>query len=195
LKRALLPLLIVVLLVAAAPAWAKEKHEAAAELRTLLWKSANFLILAAALVYVIRKKGVPFFAARTASIRHGLDEAARMTKEAEARYAETERRLANIGAEIEALREQARKEAAAEGERIRQELQRDMAAIQSRTEQEIASAAKAAQQELRAHAAELALSLAEGKIRERMTPEAEGALVGAMVRDLEARAGAPARIS
>jgi F-type H+-transporting ATPase subunit b len=195
LKRALLPLLVVVLLVAATPAWAKEKEDAAAELRTLLWKSANFIILAAALGYVIRKKGGPFFAARTASIRRGLDEAARMRKEAEARYAETEQRLANIGAEIEGLRERARKEAAAEGERTRQELQRDIAAIQARTEHEIESATKAARQQLRAYSAELALGLAEGKIRERMTPETEGALVGAMVRDLEARAGTGARVS
>jgi F0F1-type ATP synthase membrane subunit b/b' len=192
LKRALIAILILTapLVAAAAPA-----HEEAAEGRALLWKVVNFAILAGALGYFVRKKGGAFFAARTEGIRRGLEEAARLHDEAQARYAEMERRLANIGAEIESLRARASEESGAEGERARAESQSDMRRIQARAEQEIAAAAKAAQQQLRVYSAELALSLAEGKIRERLTPECESELVGFMLKDLEARTGAPARVS
>jgi F-type H+-transporting ATPase subunit b len=161
----------------------------------LLWKIVNFAILAGALGYFIRKKGVAFFAARTESIRRELDEAARLHREAQARYAEMEQRLANIGTEIESLRARAREESGAEGERARAEAQNDLRRIQARAEQEIAAAVKAARQELRVYSAELAVGLAEGKIRERLTPESESALVGFMLKDLETRTDASLRVS
>jgi F-type H+-transporting ATPase subunit b len=193
LKRTLLPILIVTvsLVASAAPAREAEAHQD----HTLLWKVVDFVILAGALGYFVRKKGGAFFAARTEGIRRGLEEAARMHEEAQARYAEMERRLANIGAEIESLRAQARQESGAEGERARREAERDIGGIQARAEQEIATAVKAARQQLRVYAAELAVSLAERKIRERLTPESESALLGVMLQDLEGRTDTQARVS
>lgn len=195
-KRTLLLILTVLLLAAAAPAWAEEAHGEAAGGHELLWKLANFAILAGVLGYFVRKKGGAFFAARTEGIRRGMEEDARMHEDAQARYGEMERRLANIGVEIESLRAQARQESGAEGERVRAEEARDIKGIQERAEQEIAVAGKAARQQLRVDTAELAVSLAETKIRERLTPESESALLGDMLKDLEARTGAPgARVS
>jgi F0F1-type ATP synthase membrane subunit b/b' len=68
--------------------------------------------------------------------------------------------------------------------------------IQAQTEQEISTAVKAARHELRAYSAELAVGLAAGKIRARMTPEADGVLVASMVHDLGNRfPGQPGRAS
>ncbi len=158
----------------------------------ILWKVANFAVLAGALGYFISKKAGAFFASRTAEIRRGIEEAWRLRKDAEARYAEIEQRLANIGADIDNLRKQAGEESAAEGERVRAETGRDMKKIQAQAEQEIAAAAKAARQELRAYAAGLAIELAERKIREQLTPDSDNALVDAMLHDLDHRANAPA---
>lgn len=185
-------LLLMVLLLAGA-AWAQPEggaHAAEAEAgRMALWKTANFAILLALLVYLARKYGGPLFAARTAEIRRGIDEAMRLKKEAEGRYQEIETRLAQLAGEIERLRGQASQESAAEAERMRQETERALGKIQAQAEQEIAGAGKASRQELRAYAADLAVNLAAQRIRDRLTPDSEEALISTMVQDLESRAG------
>jgi F-type H+-transporting ATPase subunit b len=158
--------------------------------RTTLWKTANFILLAALLGYLAYKRGGAFFASRSAEVRRNLEDAAQLKQEAEARYAEIERRLANLAQEIEELRARARQESAAEGERLRQESERAFEKIQAQAEQEIAAAGKAARQELRAYAAGLAVDLAARKIRDRLTPDSEQALVQAMLRDLGRRPAA-----
>ena len=158
--------------------------------RTDLWKWINFALLAGALGYFIAKKSGAFFGARSEQIRSGLAEAARLKQEAEARYAETERRLANISADIEQLRRQAREESTAEGDRVRRETERELQKTQAQAEHEISAAAKAARQELRAYSAELAIDLARQKIRRRMTPELDGALVASVAGQLEQRSEA-----
>ncbi|MGC9971830.1 MAG: hypothetical protein ABSE56_14710 [Bryobacteraceae bacterium] len=164
--------------------------------RTTLWKFANFVILAGVAGYFLYKKGGAFFVGRTAEIQRGLKEAARLKMEAEARYADMERRLADLGAQVESLRQQAHEESGAEGERLRRETGRELKRIQAQAEQEISAAVKAARQELRAYSAELAVGLAAGKIRARMTPEADGVLVASMVHELENRfPGQPGRAS
>ncbi|HEX8985566.1 MAG TPA: ATP synthase F0 subunit B, partial [Bryobacteraceae bacterium] len=156
----------------------------------LVWKVLNFAVLAGGLGYLIYKKSGSFFSARTAQIRKGLEESARLKKDAEARYAETERQLSGIGAEIERLRTRARQESEAEAGRLREETARELAKVQAQAAQEIVTAGKVARQELRVYSADLAVSLAERQIRERLTPEADGALLAGMVKDLEGRSAA-----
>ena len=194
-KRVLTMTFATLLVAVSLTAAEKAKSEGESD-RLLLWKVANFVLLAGALGYVIYKKGGPFFAARTESVRRDLEDSARANREAQARYAEVERRLGNLGAEIEKLKPQARAESAAEGERMRAESERAFLKIRQQMQQDIASAAKAARQELRVYAAELAVGLAERRIRERLTPDSETALLGAMLKDLDRRSGSPeARVS
>jgi len=61
----------------------------------------------------------------------------------------------------------------------------EIAKIQAHAEREIASAGKAARMELKRYSAELAVSLAEQKVRARMTPETQDALVQGFVQDLK----------
>lgn len=192
-KRVLSLTFAALLLAVALPAAGEAKNHAEGESDRLLpWKVANFVLLAGALGYVIYRKGGPFFAARTASIRRGLEDAARANREAQERYAEVERRLAGLGVQIETLKTMAREESGAESERLRADSERALQKIRLQTEQDIASAAKAARQELRAYAADLAVSLAERRIRERLTPDSENALLGAMLQDLDRRSDAQA---
>jgi F-type H+-transporting ATPase subunit b len=170
------------------------KHEEESG-NTIYWKVANFVLFAGLLGYLISKKAGGYFSARTSEIRKGLDDAARMKAEAGARYAEIEKRLANIGAEIESLRTQARQESAAEGERVREETGRELRKLQVHAEQEIAAAGKAAQQELRAYSASLAVDLAAKRIRDRITPEADSAITEEMVKDLDRRPDGRVRAS
>ncbi|MEK7407487.1 MAG: hypothetical protein AAB225_20610 [Acidobacteriota bacterium] len=154
-----------------------------------LWKLANFALFAGAIGYVLWKKAGGFFRSRTEQIRREIAEAARFHREAEARCAAIEQRLAGLDAEIESWRAKARQEAAHEQERARQAFERDLKRIQAGAEQEIAAAANDARQQLRAHAAELAVRLAAGKIRQRLTPEVEDRIVLSVAGDLERQAG------
>jgi F-type H+-transporting ATPase subunit b len=150
-----------------------------------IWKWANFLLLAGGLGYLIGKNAGPFFAARSASIRKDMEESTRQRQEAEARAADVERRLANMEADIAALRGEGERDARTEAERMERHTAAEIAKIQANAEQEIASAGKAARMELKRHAAELAVELAEQKVRARMTPDTQDALVQGFVRNLK----------
>lgn len=61
----------------------------------------------------------------------------------------------------------------------------EIARIKEHAEQEIAAAGKAARLELKRYSAELAIGLAEEKVRRRITPETQDALVRGFVRELD----------
>jgi F-type H+-transporting ATPase subunit b len=150
-----------------------------------LWKWANFIILAGALGYMIQKNAGPFFLARSQHIRKEMMEAEEARRQSEARSAEVDRRLASLDAEIVALRADSQKEANEEAKRLAEHTAAEIAKIQAHSEREIASAGKAARMELKRYSAHLAVGLAEQRIRSRINPETDDALVRAFVRELE----------
>lgn len=151
------------------------------------WKWANFAILAAALGYMLNKALPPFFKSRTAEIQKDIAEAARLKAEAEQQAAEIERRMATLGDEVAHIREEARAAAERESERLIREAEQQVARIQAQAEQEIAAMTKHATEKLKAQAAELALELAESRVRERINPAADGVLVDQFVNRLSAQ--------
>lgn len=153
-----------------------------------LWKWANFLLFAGVLGYALRDKARNFFRSRTEQIRRDMAEAARLRQEAEQRCAEIEQRLAAVDAEIEGLRRKSLEEAAAEEARIRRQIELDVGKIQAEAEQEIEAMLKAARQQLRAEAAELAANLAAVQIRRRLSAEVDDRLIRETVQDFERRA-------
>ena len=150
-----------------------------------IWKWANFVVLAGGLGYLIGKNGGPFFAARSVKIRKDMIDAGDVRNDAEARAAEVDRRLANLEAEIAALRAESGKEEEAEAGRFGRHTAAEIAKTQAHAEQEIAAAGKAARMELKRYCADLAVGLAEQKIRARMTPDTQDAMVRGFVRDLK----------
>jgi F-type H+-transporting ATPase subunit b len=164
---------------------AGEKEESFAEKHELALKWPNFLLLAGLLGYFIGKNAGPFFAARSAGIRKDMDESLRQREQAEAKAADVDRRLADLGEDIAALRGHSEAEAQAESERMAQHTTAEIAKIQAHAEREIASAGKAARMALKRYSAELAMALAEQKVRARMTPDTEDALVQGFVRNLK----------
>lgn len=160
-------------------------HEAASEEPSPIWAWANFAILAGGLGYLIVKKGGPWFQSRSLAIRKGIAEAEDIRRGAEASAAEVDRRLAGLQTEIEKLRADAQREQSAEAERIRQQSAADLARIQGHAAREIESAGKTARLELKRYAAQLAVDLAEQKIRRQMTPEVQAALIERFGQDLD----------
>ncbi len=161
-------------------------HEKAPESEpSVLWKWANFAILAIALGYLIRKSGPAFFKSRTEEIQRGIAEAAALRKDAEARAAKVELRMQSLQSEIEQLRADARSELEKEAGRIRKDTEQQFARVQSHGEQEVKAIAKHAKQELQAHAADLAVQLAEQRVRNRMDSATQHSLVEGFLRHLD----------
>jgi F0F1-type ATP synthase membrane subunit b/b' len=164
------------------------KHDAEQGDPWIWWKWANFAILAAGLGYLINKHVPSLFRKETEEIQKALAESAKIKEEAAAYAASVEARLANLQSEIQKLRENAHSEMTAESERIRRETQHHVQRIKEQSAQEIELMTRAAKAELRKYAAELAIGLAEERIRFRMNPETQAQLADGFLQDLHQRA-------
>jgi F-type H+-transporting ATPase subunit b len=125
----------------------------------------NFAILAAGLIWVVRKAMPHGFAPRTTEIQKAIEEARKASADAAARLGEIESRLSRLDTEIEEIRHTAETDFSAEEQRIKADAERDAKNVVASAEQEIAAATRSAQRELKAFAAGLAIDLAEKKIK------------------------------
>jgi F-type H+-transporting ATPase subunit b len=167
------------------PLFAQEtKKEAAVEKDMTPWMWANFVILAGGLVYLSKKYGGPFFAARAEGIRKDIVSAEKTQTEADAKIAEVNAKLANLGNEIAQMKAENQRDQARETERLQARHQAELARIQAQAQQEIESATKLARLELQREAATLALNLAEKKVAARMNPDMQKRLASEFVESL-----------
>jgi F-type H+-transporting ATPase subunit b len=126
---------------------------------------SNFVVVAALIVWAWNKRVPAMFSSRTAGIQTAMLEARKASEEARRKLADIEARLSKIDVEINAMREEAAREAAAEEGRIKAAAEEEARNIVAGAQQEIAAAARAARRQLAAHAADLAVGLAEKQIR------------------------------
>ncbi|MGP8246173.1 MAG: hypothetical protein ACLQVN_16850 [Bryobacteraceae bacterium] len=152
-----------------------------------IWRTANFVLLVVGLGYLAKKYVGPFFAARSENIRRAMVDAQVVRRDAEARAAAVDARLADLEAEIGGLRQESEREMKAAGERLAEETAAALAKVEASVYREIEEATRAAAFELKRHAARLALELAEHKVRARLNPQTEDALVQGFVSDLRRR--------
>jgi F-type H+-transporting ATPase subunit b len=179
--------LLGILLIACATLAAQEAAEHAEHAEGdpfVVWKWVNFAILIGGLGYLGSKVLGAAFRSRSEEIRKGIAEARKIKEDAERRAAEIDARVSRLGAEIEEFRAHAAKEMQAEGERIRGETAAAIARLERQAEMEIESAGKTARRELREYAADLALNLAEQRIRAGLDAATEGKLIDKFVADL-----------
>jgi len=156
---------------------------------SIVWVWVNFVILAVVLVKFVPKvwfdlAGYKNFAERTSQIQKDITDAQQVKRDSEARAAQMEARLKALGADIETFRKQAATEMQQEGERIRQETTAQIKKVEQQAAAEIEAAGKAATRELRKYSAELALKLAEERVRARLDASSESALVERFVKEL-----------
>ncbi len=148
------------------------------------WKFLNLFLFIGLLVYFLRKPLSESLVARREAIRRDLMRAQEERNAAQAKLDEVEARLARLNAEIEAVRAQSQREAAAERERIERATEEEIRKLREQAQREIESAGKVARQELRRQAAEESVRLAEETIRREMRPEDDARLVGEYVEEL-----------
>ena len=178
---------VVVLLTAAAPAigLAAAQHEGADRAEApheQTWlqtaaKVANFAILAGVLTYFLRTPIAAYLASRETQIRQDLVTAAEMRAMATTQLAEIEKKLQSLPAELDALRAQGAADVAAEQARITQAARVERERLIEQTRREIDMRLRIARRELTAHAAQLAINVAEQRIRRSITPEDQLRLV------------------
>ena len=142
-----------------------------------LARIANFAILAGILYWFGRKPLADHLAARRTQIRKELVDAAETRTTATARLADIEAKLAALPADLERLRARSQQDLDAERSRIRAaaEAERDRLVEQAR--REITSQTRTARAQLRAHAAALAVDVAEARLRGTLSPAEQAALV------------------
>jgi F-type H+-transporting ATPase subunit b len=149
-----------------------------------VFRVLNFLIVAFGVWYAFAKMLPKVFRARAENISTAISEAAQARYEAQQRLHDAEKKLDRMDLEVNVLRENAQRDAAAEAERIRAATREEAAKIERAAKLEMAAAERAARMELKAQAAQLAVERAEAMLRGKMTPDAEAALFRAFVSDL-----------
>jgi F-type H+-transporting ATPase subunit b len=155
---------------AAAPAHAAEEGG-------LLFPWINFVLLIAVLVYFARKPVGAFFADRRTAIRKDLDEASALKRRADERYAQWQRRLVDLERELAEIRTGAQERAEAE----RASLLADARAAADRIRSDAANAVehelRRARTRLREEASSLAVELASGILRDKVTAQDRDRLI------------------
>jgi len=164
-------------------------HATGLSLKSAYWLAMvfNFVVIAAAIIWFSKSSLPQMFRTRTKNIQKTLEEARRSSEEATQRLGQIENRLSKLDAEIGAMRATAEEEAAEEEKRIRQAAEEDRRKIVEGAAQEIQAAVRLAERDLKAYAAELAVSLAEKKIQ--VDPTTDRALVESFVAQLGDGAG------
>jgi F-type H+-transporting ATPase subunit b len=142
----------------------------------------NFAVIFFAIAGLMRKMLPGYFNGRTVTIQKGIEEARKMSEEARRRLAEVEGRLSRLDTEIAGMRKEADENAKAEEQRLLAAGEEERRRIVVSAEQEIEMAANAARRELKAYVAELAVQLAEKKIR--VSKDTDEALVRAFTAQM-----------
>jgi F0F1-type ATP synthase membrane subunit b/b' len=144
----------------------------------------NFAIVLGLLIYGFRK-ALPYFRTHSDEISQKIAEGARAREAAEQRRSEAQAKLANIGADVAEMRQEAERVAVLEAERIRASARAEADTIERAAQAEIAATERAARLELRMLAARMAMDRAEALLRTELTPKVEGERFHAFVAELE----------
>jgi len=142
----------------------------------------NFAVVFLAIAGLLRKMLPGYFKGRTSTIQKGIEEARKMSEDARRRLAEVEGRLSRLDSDIAAMQREADENAKAEEQRLLAAGEEERRRIVSSAEQEIEMAANTARRELKAYVAELAVQLAEKKIR--VSNDTDEALVRAFTAQM-----------
>ena len=172
------------ILVGAGSAVAQESGSPADSPTGTIFRWINFAIVFGLIVYAFIKAG-PSFRKNADEISERIAEGTRAREAAEKQKREAQAKIAGIQAEVAALRVEAKRGAEAEAERIKQVAKVEAEMIERAAQAEIAAAERETRIRLKAQAAQIATQRAEALLRQQMNPQAEAALFGSFVAQLD----------
>lgn len=160
----------------------KDASEQNAEMK---WHLINTAIFAAGLGYAVWKLAPAFFNTRSADIQKAIQEATGLKMQADLRYSEIDRKMATLGEEVKRMREQARSAMDREHERRRQETADELDHINKSVAAEMQAFRAEASMQIQHRTAQLALRMAESKLRESASASANDGLVQDVIQLVE----------
>lgn len=151
----------------------------------IVWKWGNFLILFGGLGWYLRKPLREFLDSRSKAIEEGLSSGRKAEEEALKKLSEIEARLAHLDEEIKDLKGRALAEAEEEKAQILASARAEADKILDMARREIEGLKKSARLELKSHVAELAVKLAEERLKTSLTPEQNRKMVQQFLQTLD----------
>jgi F-type H+-transporting ATPase subunit b len=171
------PFLLILLVVPLFLAMSAEEGGHGSATMDFLGKVINSAILFGGLTFVMWKPVKAMLAKRTVDVGESLRQAETGRADAEARVVTSRAKLAGLEAEVQKLKAEAEAEARRETERIARAAAGEAERLKKLTRQELDGQVRSSVGELKAYAAARATGIAREKIRRRLTPEAQAALI------------------
>jgi F-type H+-transporting ATPase subunit b len=151
----------------------------------LVWQVVNFALLVTVLFIVARKPIASFFADRKEAIGNDIDEATRLLREAEVRYGEWQRKLVDLEAELETIRDGARRRAEEEHEHILADARATAERIRRDATAAVDREVRRGKDDLAAEAAELSLEMAAQVLKDQVTDTDRERLMDEFISSVE----------
>ena len=170
-------------LLAAGPAAATGDGEG--DVAQMLYGALNLILLLVVITYFARKPIRAFFAERRDRIQDELTSAARLRDEAEVRYRDWERRLADIEGELAKIRTTARERAEEERDRILRDANAAAERVRNDARAAVDQELRRSRALLREEASDLAVGLAAELLREQVSDADRDRLVGEFIARIE----------
>jgi len=140
----------------------------------IFWTLINFAMFVGLLTWGLVKFAPSFFEARSLDIQKAIKDATGLKIEADFRYSEIDKQMANLPAEMERLKSEARSNMQQVHASMLEETRQDEARIRASAAAEIAALQQQGQQEVRLLAAQRAFGLAEKRLAERYASSDSG---------------------
>jgi len=149
-----------------------------------LGKVVNFAVLFGGLAFVARKPLAAMLRKKSADVRDAIRLADESVAGASQKRAESAARLAGIEKDVLRMKAEAETDARGAKDRIAGLAEEESARIRQFTTQEIDERRRGGVRELKAYAAEKATALAAERIRKKLTPESQAALIDKSIERL-----------
>ncbi len=179
------------LIVLTLPALASDdSHESGAGV--MIKTALNLALLLGALVYFARKPVLDYFESRRRTIEEDLAGAAAQLRGAEATFSKWQRRVIDLGSELEQIRTTSRQRAESERERIITEAEAAAQRIRDNASAAITQELRRARQQLREEAAQLAIDMAAQRLAREVTDADRDRLLNEFIDRVEQGGPGPA---
>ncbi len=163
----------------------QQADETAALDRVGKWKLINTALFAAGMAWLLAKYAPGFFNARSSDIQKAIQDATGLKIEADFRYSEIDKKMANLAGEINKIRAQADIEMEREHKRIQHQTELEVARIHQSAPNEIEALRQEAANRVQLQTARIALEMAERRLQERFAQGEPGNPVDDFIRLIE----------
>jgi F-type H+-transporting ATPase subunit b len=143
----------------------------------LVKKSFNFFVLLGLLYWLLASKVKDFFVGRRAEIKEDLEKAVERKAEAEKKYREYSEKLDKASGEIDGILEMIKAQGVAEKQKIIEDAERTAKKMKEDAQARIEQEMKKATDELKAHAVDLSVKMAEEIIKRSVTEDDHKSMV------------------